>query len=235
MITLAYQSIHDHKANADAVAGEVLARWMRPDGAVVGPAEIVGVAGMGWGDIDELVLRAILRSPRLMIGTQPLFINVSDETLSSCILMANFCSLLAELSSAYQGQVVVEIPETSPVNGLALDGCLASFSNAGAFVAIDDFGISYSDMSRLDMHEWSYCKLALPSLATTPTLDWLISLQQKCRQRGIQVVCEQVERFSDIELIRIFPNAWVQGFAYSMPELIFSAAVDVEAAKCANF
>jgi EAL domain-containing protein (putative c-di-GMP-specific phosphodiesterase class I) len=235
VITLARQTIHDHKANAAAVAGEVLARWQLQGGRVVGPAEMSAATGMGWGEIDEHITRAVLHSPLLMSGVQPLFINISDETLSSCILMANYCSALAEITSAYGGKVVVEVPETSPISGHELDACIAKIINAGAVVAIDDFGVSYSDMSRLDQHEWSYCKLALPALATTPTLDWLISLQQKCRDRGIQVVCEQVERFSDLELIRVFPNAWVQGFAYSMPEIVGNYASDFGYDKCSNF
>lgn len=221
MIALAYQTIHDPKLNSSPVAGELLVRWLS-NGQVIGPGAIEKHSSLNWGQIDEQVLTTILESPRIMAGQAPLFINVSDVTLSSSILLANFCLLLDGIVKGYSGIVVVEIPESSALSGRALDICLQQIAKAGAKVGIDDFGVAHADMHRLDEHHWDFCKISLPSLATTPTLDWLITLQHKCRDRKIQVVCEQIERSADLELIRIFPNAWVQGFAYSMPQLVSS-------------
>ncbi|MGI0646939.1 EAL domain-containing protein [Pseudomonas aeruginosa] len=234
MITLAHQTIHDTKPSVSPVAGEVLVRWVS-SGQVTGPASIQQSSELNWGQIDEQVLSAVLNNQYLMGRTTPLFINVSDVTLSSCEMLSNYCHLLGQIVRRYKGTVVVEVPETSPLTGRALEMCLSQFRMAGAKVAIDDFGVEHADMSRLDGHEWDYCKLALPSVAYTPTLDWLITLQQKCRDRDIQVVCEQIERISDLELIRIFPTAWAQGFAYAMPEMLIEPANDFRDSKCANF
>lgn len=234
MITLAHQTIHDTKPSVSPVAGEVLVRWVS-SGQVTGPASIQQSSELNWGQIDEQVLSAVLNNQYLMGRTTPLFINVSDVTLSSCEMLSNYCHLLGQIVRRYKGTVVVEVPETSPLTGRALEMCLSQFRMAGAKVAIDDFGVEHADMSRLDGHEWDYCKLALPSFAYTPTLDWLITLQQKCRDRDIQVVCEQIERISDLELIRIFPTAWAQGFAYAMPEMLIEPANDFRESKCANF
>lgn len=215
MIKLALQSMYDNK---QIVRGyEVLARMICSEHGLVGPVDFMRRTGMCWKDLDVEVFSLILSERSLRQVDVPLFLNISPETLLDVEVISLCCELLKDIVARFRCEIVVEIPEASALSGVDLERVLKMIEAAGAKLAIDDFGTLFADIDRLEYHSWDYCKLDLESLKTTETLDWVVGLKEKCAARKIQIVCERLERVSDLDLLKILPDAWIQGFAFSPP------------------
>lgn len=218
MIRLALQGMHNKKHATEAY--EVLARMECPVRGIVGPIEFNSLTKMNWAEIDLLVMSGVLASKLIVESSKPIFINISPETLSSPCAFEKACELLGKISKAAKSRIVVEIPERSNLLGMDLENILIAIKATGCQVAIDDFGSFYAGMDRLENHSWDYCKICLSSLIDTPDLDWLINVKKRCEEKKTKVIFEKLESLKDLDLISIFPDLLIQGYAFSRPELV---------------
>lgn len=218
MIVLATQWMHS--ANHQPEALEVLARMVLPSKKIAVPAEFMAITGMTWSDLDVEVF-SLLNIDQEIVGlNKPIFVNISPETLEDPATFALCADLLSDLVARKRARVVVEVPCKSPLQGDRLAHVLGVLHAGDIAVAIDDYGVEHSTRERLDSQHWDYCKVNLSTLKFTPDLEWLLRLDRTCAERGTKIVFERLERIQDIDVLKAFPGAWIQGYAMSRPEFL---------------
>lgn len=220
MIRLALQSMHNKKHATEGF--EVLARMECPVRGIIGPIDFASISTMNWAQIDQIIFRQILACGWLLKSTKPIFINVSPETLEVNSLFEMALDRLRLIVSVAKCRVVIEIPEMSSLKGEGLDKRIRALKGVGCQVAMDDYGIQYSNMDRLNQHSWDYCKICLSTFSSSSDLDWLVQVKNVCVEGGVKVIIEKLESLKDMELLSIFPDMLIQGYAFSRPRLVAS-------------
>jgi EAL domain-containing protein (putative c-di-GMP-specific phosphodiesterase class I) len=219
MIRLAIQSIHE--ANQEICGHEVLARKIIDGDRVAAPGIFMaGSSGEDWFSLDMTVYSLVAQSAVLVNDPWPLFINMSPETLHVEAKFRRALSLVSDITKSRSASTVIEISEESDIAGPVLDKRLCDLKAVGALVAMDDFGVGFSNLQRLIEHDWSYCKIDLYSLAAADNLDWLIEAKVHCDQHRIGIVLERFESKDRNDLLQPFRNSLYQGYAFSRPQLL---------------
>lgn len=227
MIRLAIQSIHE--ANQQICGHEVLARKVIDGDRVAAPGIFMaGSTGDDWHALDMEIYSLVSQNSFLIRDPWPLFINMSPETLKVEKYFNKALDLIGAISKSRFAPTVIEISEESDVSGFILDERLIDIKGRGALVAIDDFGVGYSNLERLFEHDWSYCKIDLYSLASSNNLDWLIEAKVHCDTRGVCIVLERLESQDSKDLLRPFQNSLYQGYAFSRPQLVSEAVSSIK-------
>lgn len=141
-------------AGARFVGAELLARWRLADGSVRAPAAFLEtVESLGLLDLMmEKMLRVALREAAPLVSAgqlEYLSINVSAPQFSEGWTVHRLPALLDETGYP-PSALVVEITETALLQDLDRSrGHLAALEALGARVAIDDFGVGFSNFSLL--------------------------------------------------------------------------------------
>lgn len=223
MIRLALQSIHEE--NNQIFGHEVLARKILDDGRVLAPGAFMDHATEDdWYDLDLRVYQLVLQSPLLIKDPWPLFINISPATLKVDRYFGQAVDLLSAIVKSRRAPTVIEISEESEMVGRSLDERLATIKSMGAKIAMDDFGVGYSDLIRLVGHEWSFCKIDISALRESVDFESLVDAKVYCDSRNIVVVLERCES-KDSKFVRHpFLKSLYQGYAYSKPYLMSEPA-----------
>lgn len=223
MIRLALQSIHE--GNHQIFGHEVLARKLLDDGRVSAPGVFMaGASGGEWHELDLLIYQLVLQSPVLTKDPWPLFINISPETLKVDSYFRRAVELLRAIVKSRQAPTVIEISEESELAGQSLDRRLKTIKSNGALVAMDDFGVGFSDLARLVGHEWAFCKIDISSIKNSDDFELLVDAKGYCDSRNIGVVIERYETKDHKFLNHPFLKSLYQGYAFSKPLLVSEVA-----------
>lgn len=218
MIRLAIQSIHE--ANQQICGHEVLARKLQ-NGKPVAPGVFMATGkAREWFDLDMAIYQLVAENPLLRKDPWPLFINMSPATLEHMNLFAQALPCIETIASSRHAQTVIEISEESSLDSYQLEVRLESLRHTGVMVAMDDFGVAYSNIDRLRAHDWGYCKIDLQSLSDAENLDWLIAAKVLCDERNIKIVLERFESHKSRDLLQPFNNCLYQGYAFSRPRML---------------
>jgi EAL domain-containing protein (putative c-di-GMP-specific phosphodiesterase class I) len=222
-----FQPIMDTKAQKP-VAVEALVRW--PDekgGGMTMPSDFIPLAEHTGliVPLGELVLRESIRAvktlPRVGTSLLNLAVNVSVRQLSSLSFVDD---VLATLNSeAFPAtRLHFEITETASLSeGQLIGEQLRRLKKAGASIAIDDFGVGYSSLSRLrqmpvDMLkiDASFIRDMIEDPDDAAIANAVVSLG---RALNMRVVAEGVERLDQQKALESWGCDLMQGFLYSKP------------------
>ncbi len=204
---------------------EALARWHDEELGMVSPAEFIPLAEQS-GAIDPLTERLFAqvakdsRAIRTRFPKVSIAVNSSPQLLAGSRLLKILSHLSAELENGLDG-FVLEITETdfalSPQE-LAIQ--LQAIMGLGVRVAIDDFGKSYSSLSRLASMPIQKLKIDMSFTAgiereeNVKIISGILALAQSLH---LEVTAEGVEtRFQQDTLIRLGCQQ-AQGYLYSRP------------------
>lgn len=191
------------------------------DGRAAAPGIFMaGTKARDWFELDMAVYRQVLEEPLLVNDPWPLFINMSPPTLEYAVHFAQALTQVEKIVLLRRAPTVIEVSEDSALPPVQLDLRLAALRSIGAQVAMDDFGVNYSNIQRLAAHEWNYCKIDLYSLGEASNLDWLIDAKVHCDARNIRIVLERFESHDSRDLLQPFRKCMYQGYAFSRPRLI---------------
>jgi diguanylate cyclase (GGDEF)-like protein/PAS domain S-box-containing protein len=204
---------------------EALARWHDEALGMVAPGEFIPLAEQS-GAIDPLtqsMFAQVVRDSQLIRARFPgavMALNSSPQLLSGRRLFAMLSGLALELDNGLEG-FVLEITETdfamSPQE-LAIQ--LQAIMGMGVRVAIDDFGKSYSSLSRLASMPIQKLKMDMSFVAGLEREDNLkivSAILALAQSLGLQVTAEGVEnRFQRDTLLRLGYRQ-AQGFGYARP------------------
>ncbi len=129
---------------------EVLARWERQDGAVVGPDRFIPVAEEAGliGTLFDSVFAQALTDARPW-GDTTISVNISPMQLTDPWLAQKILKGLTETGFP-AARLEIEITESSLFENLPLaQAIVASLKNQGVRLALDDFGTGYSSLAHL--------------------------------------------------------------------------------------
>jgi EAL domain-containing protein (putative c-di-GMP-specific phosphodiesterase class I) len=172
--------------------------------------------------IDEHVLETALRRcagwpsrPALCMS-----VNAGVDHLSDARLPERVARLLAELQLSPQ-QLVVEIPETSPL-GETVVANLGRLRELGIRLALDDFGTGYSALARLQEIPPDIIKIDRAFIAplADPGADvaLLAGMVDLAHRVGAFVVAEGVEQPAQLDRLSAVGCDGAQGFLLGRPQ-----------------
>jgi diguanylate cyclase (GGDEF)-like protein len=226
-----YQPIW-HSGTTDYVGAEVLARWRMPDGVVRSPADFLSsVETLGLLDtMMENMLRHALCEARAAVvngSLEYLSINVSPSQFNQGWAVKSLPGLLAETRFPAHA-LVVEITETALLNDLERTrAMLVALTSQGMRIALDDFGVGYSNFSLLGKLPFDMLKLDRTLVCDIETdnnahalAECILALASRLQ---IKVVAEGVETQRQAEMLMSSGCTSMQGFWFARPQRDLSA------------
>ena len=217
-------------ATRGAVAGyELLVRLRNAAGELVSPDKFLEACGQ-YGllpALDRWVLCAAveaLRPHAQSIASAPIFfaVNVSAQSLQSRRYAAFALETLAAASLPPR-LFCFELKEPAAVADLAgADALIRELTNAGAKVALDDFGSGLSSIAHLKQLPVSYLKIDgefVRRIGTDRVAESIVSgIARAARMLGIGTIAEHVETAGVAERLRELDVTLGQGFHFARPQ-----------------
>ena len=223
--TLHYQPIVGLEEGT-VVAVEALIRWQHPEGRLVPPGEFLPLAEeMGlMEEIGRWVLREVGRQTRawrkdgldLLVA-----VNLSARQLWRREAAKSIPQQIGE-AGADMSRVVLEVTESTAMDDTAKSQrVLAELREQGALVAIDDFGMGYSSLSRLKELPVQILKIDRSFISELPgdtgdaaMVNGLITLAENL---GMEPVAEGIETEEQRRFLLDGGCHIGQGFLFSRP------------------
>ncbi len=206
---------------------EALARWIRPDGTTVSPAEFIPIAEQSGVilALGEYVFCKALETCRDWadrgIDLFPLAVNISPQQLRS----VRFVDTLVELMEQYGAKpewLDIEITENAMVDDIehAIE-TINRLKNLGFRVAIDDFGTGYSSLNYLRFFRISTLKIDRSFVSEIADdrnclaiANSIISLGHGL---GLTIVAEGVETPEQVKILGEIGCDLIQGYYLAKP------------------
>ncbi|WP_431025341.1 EAL domain-containing protein [Halomonas sp. H5] len=203
---------------------EALVRWRHPRRGILVPGQFLGTMTPGqYRRLTRCMLMGVMadvaRWPTLQ-GLDSISVNVTPEELMSEELLLLMEELRAGLAKA--PPLVLEVTETAAMDDELLGGEVAARLHLhGLELAIDDFGVGFSSLARLQMLPVSELKLdrSFVSHLQEEPLDAAIveAVALLGRRLGIRVVAEGVESLATLEALARYGCTHAQGYALAPP------------------
>jgi predicted signal transduction protein with EAL and GGDEF domain len=206
---------------------EVLARWHLPGGEVRTPAaflESVEVLGLLDTMMENMLQRALREAGPLVAdgSLEYLSINVSPSQFNRGWALNRLPALLAETGFPAHA-LVVEITETALLQDIdRTRTMLAALTGRGMRIALDDFGVGYSNFSLLRQLPFDLLKLDRTLICDIETDDnaravaeCILDLAVRLK---IKVVAEGVETQVQAALLAAAGCATMQGYWFARPQ-----------------
>lgn len=213
-----------HNAIGGGLRGaEVLARWHRADGTVLGPAAFL--PAFEQAGLLECLTNYMLSSAFQVLAADDsqrcIAVNV-PATVARSPLWAQSIADLATAAGADPARVVIEITEDggAPCNG-TLAGAVTQLRLRGFQCAIDDFGTGDSSLDRLMCVPFNEIKINRGMIAQARehahARSMLSSIIAMGRQLVATVVAEGIEDEEDLEMVRGLGCHVTQGYLHARP------------------
>ncbi len=213
-------------------ACEALARWVRPDRTIVGPARFIPVAEESGliGPLSEAILReACWKAAAWARASRPVKVAVNVSALQfRGERFAENVLRIVEHAGLPADQLELEITESVALEDLdRAIRVIKPLREAGVRLAIDDFGCGHSSLAALSKLPFDVIKIDQQFIRAlgrgdpnaVAIIDMILAL---ARSLDMEVVAEGIERREDMELMRARGCNWAQGFlsgaAVSAPE-----------------
>lgn len=205
---------------------EVLARWHHAELGNLNPELFLSIAReCGMGDEVESRLRSLALeqiSPSLKAGLiGSVSINISPVDLA---IQGFAATLLAQIAryDVSTAQVWIEITETERLTSrVTVSNNLEMFDRAGVRIALDDYGVGYSNIQRLaelPIKRVKIDKSIVQETAMDPKYAGVFrSSVQLAKALGAEVVAEGVETAGQLEIIQRMGCKLVQGYYFFKP------------------
>lgn len=212
-------------ADGSLIGFEALARWSHPVMGNVSTQEFVTLAeSSGYSFkldmyIARLVCRILRRWRDAGLPAVPVSLNLSRASLVNPSLAESIRRLLDE-HGLPGAQLEVEVTEGQLLEApLALQKSVEALRSLGLRIAIDDFGIGYSNLDAIVSLQFDRLKVdrrfvhGVADSETTASLFQLI--QGVARVSGVELLCEGLERQSDLDWLRHHEAYFAQGWYFS--------------------
>lgn len=209
------------------VAAEALARWIRPDGTMIPPAQFIPVAEQVnlIGDIGRIVFdkvcAEIARWKQHGIDKITVAINLSAREFKDADLANNIQNKLIEYDVDGEN-IVLEITESLFMEDKeSVLRTMNQLRNAGIRFAIDDFGTGYSSFSYLQDLPIDYLKIDRSFLMDVTHNKKKYAIARSIIDIGnhldLQVIAEGIEDQETLDFIIKNQCAMAQGFFMYRP------------------
>lgn len=225
-LRLEYQPVVD-MATGLIQGAEALARWEHPERGLLSAGEFIEVAEDSGliRPLGEWVMRRVIHdAPALETAAgRPLSLamNVSPRQLSDDVMVDCVVGLMA--SRTFQSRIVLELTESAVLDDRPeITDRLRRMVDAGACLAMDDFGVGYSSVGYLRWLPLTVLKLDRSLIASTSAdqqgRDLVQGILLMGNALGLEVVAEGVEDTSQQELLVSMGCTLGQGYHLAKPQ-----------------
>jgi diguanylate cyclase (GGDEF)-like protein len=220
---------------------EALARWIRPDGTIIPPADFIPLSEeMGISDVlFERIMRKVCDTVGRWRNTAnwniPVSVNLSAHQLRNNKLVSLIKAILGDYRIG-QKAINLELTETVLLEDLTIARpVLSDLSKFGVGIHIDDFGTGYSSLSYLAELPAQTLKIDqsfVAKLTESPNNERVVqAIVALGKAMNLEVIAEGIETEQQLELVRAFGCDLGQGFLICkpLPESEFLAWCDANA------
>ncbi len=201
---------------------EALVRWSHPEIGLIGPASFLPMLTAGQSRrLTCHVLEQALADAEQWAG-MGVVLSLSVNVTADDLMESQLLSLTRHRQPGEPPLVVLEITETAAMDDELLGSEIAARLHLnGMEVSVDDFGVGFSSLSRLQMLPISELKIDrsfvrhLQQDAQDAAIVEAVALLG--RRLGIRVVAEGVEELDCLPTLARFGCTHVQGFGLSRP------------------
>jgi sensor c-di-GMP phosphodiesterase-like protein len=230
-----------HLKSGAILGCEVLARWIRDDGAVVPPMSFIPLAESS-GRIRPMTWQILERALKeLNAHLREKDFKLSVNVVPSHLLDAEFVPTLRRIVAAAKvatRQIVLEITERDKLDDIARGAVVVrELRDLGFRVAIDDVGVGHSGLSQLKALGATTMKIdkffvdtITSDGSTTAIVEMLVRL---ARDLAMSVIAEGIEAEDQVEALLACGVEEGQGYLVSPPVPIakFIELVEIHQAK----
>ena len=223
------------------VGVEALARWIKPDGTIVSPADFIPVLEK-YGfipDLDQHIWDKVCASLSDWYHAGHKCVPCSINVSRADIFSIDIAKILTELTEKYDiptNLIKVEITESSYVEASDLiDKLVSDLREKGFTVLMDDFGSGYSSLNMLSTIKLDAIKLDARFLEITDETDSkalhiLESVVNMAKTIGLPIIVEGVETKFQCDFLENLGCRYIQGFYFyrPMPVLDFRGLIEDE-------
>ena len=205
---------------------EALLRWRRADDQVVPAGEFIAIAEQSglMLELNEWILEsaaeACARWRRNGWPDARVAINVSAQQFVASNFLLELERVLARHELPPQA-IELELTETMLQTGAVTVETLHGLRLLGVDTALDDFGTGYSSLTSLEQLPLSRVKLdrsVIGGADSNPRSAAIVhSIIRLCRNLGLQVTVEGVERVAQLDFLAACGEVSVQGFLLARP------------------
>lgn len=214
-------------ADGRCTGAEVLVRWQREDGALLGPDRFLPDAQRhGYlAAITDLVLAQAIADMAPTLRSHPglhVAVNIPAQDINSGRILKVIEHHLAGTGVAPR-QLWLEITEGSSMEAASCRAVMEQLRGNGHLLALDDFGTGYSslrylhelpcDVLKLDR---SFVTSIVTELPPHPVLGCIIDLARKLK---LKIVAEGVETAVQAHYLEQAAVDYAQGWHYARPML----------------
>ena len=222
-IRLAYQPIVELPSKR-IVAVEALARWRRA-GHDVAAEDLIGDAtrvGVLPDLTDALLAQACAQVAEWSRrGSLAVHVNIAPSQLADARLLDTVQTLVST-HGLVPGQLVLEITESGlPPDPETTSGAVTALRRSGVGISLDDFGVGYSSLSRLQDIELDSVKIDrsfVERIDSDPRhAVFLRNLLRLARDISLPVIAEGVERVTQLAELERLGCPMAQGYIFGRP------------------
>lgn len=214
-------------ARGHVIGMEALARWPHLDRGEIQPAQFIPVAERT-GRIVALDRWAIATAARQAAAWSEegwhgwIAVNLSARSLHDADLPA-YIRRCFETHQLPPGRIILEITESTAMRDTEMTArILAELREAGALIAIDDFGVGHSSLAYLKHFPVDFLKLDhkfVSDIGNTEKQEALIeTVITLAHKIGAQVVAEGVEAQSQLNWLKTAGCDYAQGYLVGRPQ-----------------
>ncbi len=215
-------------ARRRVVGFEALMRWHHPRRGLLTPADFFAVAernGLIEG-IDQIAVVSALNALCTLRDAGHADLRMSINVSGRRLNQDNYLDQLkweVEKRGLKPEDVAIEVLETTLIEGRDNQAAraIAALSAAGFGVELDDFGSGYSglvNLARLSIQGVKLDRALIQNLVTDRTSQTVVqAIFRLCRDLGLGVVSEGVERPEQASAVAAFGGNIVQGFGIARP------------------
>jgi diguanylate cyclase (GGDEF)-like protein len=216
-------------ASGRIVGFEMLARWERADGKLVGPGQFIPIIEE-CGLIGELMLK-LLEQVCVDAANWPSYltiaINVSPVQFRDPWLSEKILAVLTRRGFPSR-RISLEITENALISDpVAAQRIIESLKNQGMMLALDDFGTGYSSLQHLSMLPFDKLKIDHSFVHNVDTDEnayrMVMAMIRLANSLHLSVVAEGVESQSVFETLQRLGCQEVQGYLFGNPMSVVDA------------
>ena len=209
------------------VGAEALARWVKPDGALVAPNDFIPVLEQ-YGfitDLDKYIWEAVCKSLKKWIDqgkeSVPVSLNVSRIDIFN-IDIARFIHDICEKYSIPHKLVKIEITESAYAEvSSTIDRLVQVLRKDGFAVLMDDFGSGYSSLNMLSNLKLDAIKLDANFLHLDKGEDRgmhiIESVVNMAHNMALPIIVEGIETKQQREFLQELGCQYAQGYFFYRP------------------
>lgn len=206
---------------------EALLRWRRPDGSIATAGEFIGLAGETdlISQLNSWALDAALAALAQQRAQQWPDMRVAVNVSSRQFVLADFIPRVESALRRFNLPaecLEIELTEDVLQTGKGTIDALHTLRSMGITIALDDFGAGFSSLASIERLPLSRIKFDRSLIAAIDSNERsaaiVTSMIRLCRDLGLAVTAEGIERPAQLAFLAGLGGVEVQGFLIARPQ-----------------